>query len=87
MDRDRNVGVTGRGYGRESYAPPCDTLPSLPRNMVSSPHWLMPHLYADAQVESLYGNMIRIRQIQVLVAGGTALPRTRVSLIAHGLTA
>ncbi len=58
--QDRNVGVTGRGYGRESYALAMRYIAESAKKYGIFTSLVMPHLYADAQVESLYGNMIRI---------------------------
>ena len=58
--QDRNVGVTGRGYGRESYALAMRYIAESAKKYGIFTSLVMPHLNADAQVESLYGNMIRI---------------------------
>lgn len=58
--QDRNIGVTGRGYGRENYALAMRYIAESAKKYGIFTSLVMPHLYSDAQVESLYGNMVRI---------------------------
>lgn len=58
--KDRNIGVVGHGYGRESYARALAYIAESAKKYGIFTSLVMPHLYNDAQVEALYGNMIRI---------------------------
>lgn len=58
--KDRNMGVVGHGYGRESYARAMAYIAEAAKKYGIFTSLVMPHLYNDAEVESRYGNMVRI---------------------------
>lgn len=58
--KDRNMGVVGRGYGRESYARALAYIAESAKKYGIFTSLVMPHLYNDAEVEAKYGNMVRI---------------------------
>lgn len=58
--KDRNMGVVGRGYGRETYALALAYIAESAKKYGIFTSLVMPHMYNDAEVESLYGNMVRI---------------------------
>lgn len=58
--KDRNMGVVGHGYGRESYARALAYIAESAKKYGIFTSLVMPHLYNDAEVESKYGNMVRI---------------------------
>lgn len=58
--KDRNMGVVGRGYGRESYARALSYIAESAKKYGIFTSLVMPHLYDDAAVEAKYGNMVRI---------------------------
>lgn len=58
--KDRNIGVVGHGYGRESYARAMAYIAESAKKYGIFTSLVMPHLYNDAEVEALYGNMVRI---------------------------
>lgn len=58
--KDRNIGVVGRGYGRESYARALSYIAESAKKYGIFTSLVMPHLYNDAEVEAKYGNMVRI---------------------------
>lgn len=58
--KDRNMGVVGRGYGRESYARALSYIAESAKKYGIFTSLVMPHLYNDAEVEAKYGNMVRI---------------------------
>ena len=58
--KDRNIGIVGRGYGRESYARALSYIAESAKKYGIFTSLVMPHLYNNAEVESKYGNMIRI---------------------------
>lgn len=58
--KDRNIGVVGRGYGRESYARALSYIAESAKKYGIFTSLVMPHLYNDAEVEARYGNMVRI---------------------------
>ena len=57
---DRNMGLVGRGYGREVYARALNYIAESAKKYGIFTSLVMPHLYNDAEVEAQYGNMIRI---------------------------
>ncbi len=57
---DRNWGVVGRGYGRESYARALSYIAESAKKYGIFTSLVMPHLFYDAEVEAKYGNMVRI---------------------------
>jgi len=58
--KDRNIGVVGHGYGRESYARALSYIAESAKKYGIFTSLVMPHLYNDAEVEARYGNMVRI---------------------------
>lgn len=58
--KDRYVGETGRGYGRESYARALAYIAESAKKYGIFTSLVMPNLYNDAEVEARYGNMVRI---------------------------
>lgn len=58
--KDRGMGTTGRGYGRESYGRAMSYIAESAKRYGVFTSLVMPHMYSDAQVESMYGNMTRI---------------------------
>lgn len=58
--RDRNMGVTGRGYGRASYGRAIAYIAEAAKKYGIFTSLVMPHLYNDAELEAEYGNMVRI---------------------------
>lgn len=58
--KDRNMGVVGRGYGRESYARALSYIAESAKKYGIFTSLVMPHLYNDAEVDAKYGNMVRI---------------------------
>lgn len=58
--KDRNIGVVGHGYGHASYARALSYIAESAKKYGIFTSLVMPHLYNDAEVESLYGNMVRI---------------------------
>lgn len=58
--KDRNIGIVGHGYGRESYARALSYIAESAKKYGIFTSLVMPHLYNDAEVESKYGNMVRI---------------------------
>ncbi len=58
--KDRNIGVVGHGYGRASYARALNYIAESAKKYGIFTSLVMPHLYNDAEVEALYGNMVRI---------------------------
>lgn len=58
--KDRNMGLVGYGYGRESYARALAYIAESAKKYGVFTSLVMPHLNDDAQVEARYGNMVRI---------------------------
>ena len=58
--KDRNIGVVGHGYGHESYARALSYIAESAKKYGIFTSLVMPHLYNDAEVETRYGNMVRI---------------------------
>lgn len=58
--KDRNMGVVGRGYGRESYARAMAYIAEAANKYGIFTSLVMPHMLNDAEVEAIYGNMVRI---------------------------
>ncbi len=58
--KDRNIGIVGHGYGRESYARALNYIAEAAKKYGIFTSLVMPHLYNDAEVEAKYGNMVRI---------------------------
>ena len=58
--KDRNMGLTGKGYGREVYARALNYIAESAKKYGIFTSLVMPHLYDDAIVEAQYGNMVRI---------------------------
>lgn len=58
--KDRNLGTVGRGYGRAEYGRALAYIAESAKKYGVFTSLVMPHLYNDAEVESKYGNMIRI---------------------------
>lgn len=58
--KDRNIGTVGRGYGRESYARALSYIAESAKKYGIFTSLVMPHMFNDAEVESRYGNMVRI---------------------------
>lgn len=58
--KDRNIGVVGHGYGRASYARALSYIAESAKKYGIFTSLVMPHLNNDAEVEALYGNMVRI---------------------------
>lgn len=58
--RDRNMGVVGRGYGREAYARALNYIAKAAAKYGIFTSLVMPHMYDDAALEAKYGHMTRI---------------------------
>lgn len=58
--KDRNMGLVGRGYGRDSYARALNYIAESAKKYGVFTSLVMPHLNNDAEVEAQYGNMVRI---------------------------
>lgn len=58
--KDRNMGIVGRGYGRDSYALALKYICESAQKYGIFTSLVMPHLYKDAELEAKYGNMFRI---------------------------
>lgn len=58
--RDRGMGITGRGYGRDNYERYLAYIAESAKKYGIFTSLVMPHLYYDAELESKYGNMVRI---------------------------
>lgn len=58
--KDRGLGITGKGYGREVYARALSYIAESAKKYGIFTSLVMPHLYDDALVEGKYGNMVRI---------------------------
>lgn len=58
--KDRNMGVVGHGYGRASYARAMAYIAEAAKKYGIFTSLVMPHMYNDAEVEGMYGNMTRI---------------------------
>lgn len=58
--KDRNLGITGRGYGRASYGRALAYIAESAKKYGIFTSLVMPHLYDDAVLEAQYGNMVRI---------------------------
>lgn len=58
--KDRNMGIVGRGYGRESYARALSYIAESAKKYGVFTSLVMPHLNNDAEAEARYGNMVRI---------------------------
>lgn len=58
--KDRNMGLVGRGYGRESYARALSYIAESANKYGIFTSLVMPHMNNDAEVEAKYGNMVRI---------------------------
>lgn len=58
--KDRYLGVSGRGYGRDVYARALNYIAQSAKKYDIFTSIVMPHLYDDALLEAQYGNMIRI---------------------------
>ncbi len=58
--KDRSMGTVGRGYGREAYARALAYIAQAAKKYGIFTSLVMPHLFNDAEVESRYGNMVRI---------------------------
>ena len=58
--KDRNMGPIGRGYGRESYVRALSYIAENAKKYGIFISLVMPHLYYDAEIEKLCGNMVRI---------------------------
>lgn len=58
--KDRNIGIVGHGYGRESYARALNYIAESAKKYGIFTSLVMPHLNDDAAVEKQYGNMVRI---------------------------
>lgn len=58
--KDRNIGIVGHGYGRESYARALCYIAQAAKKYGIFTSLVMPHLYNDAEIEAQYGNMVRI---------------------------
>ena len=58
--KDRNIGIVGHGYGRESYARALSYIAESAKKYGIFTSLVMPHLYNNAEVEARYGNMVRI---------------------------
>ena len=58
--KDRNLGIVGHGYGRESYARALSYIAESAKKYGIFTSLVMPHLFNDAEVEARYGNMVRI---------------------------
>lgn len=57
---DCNMGLVGRGYGRDSYELALKYICESARKYGIFTSLVMPYLYDNAAFESLYGNMVRI---------------------------
>lgn len=58
--KDRGMGTVGLGYGRESYARALAYIAESAKKYGIFTSLVMPHLNNDAELESQYGNMVRI---------------------------
>lgn len=58
--RDRGMGITGRGYGRENYERCLAYIAEAAKKYGIFTSLVMPHLYYNAELEARYGNMVRI---------------------------
>ncbi|MCH5235912.1 MAG: glucan 1,6-alpha-isomaltosidase [Muribaculaceae bacterium] len=58
--KDRGMGTVGRGYGHESYARALAYIAESANKYGIFTSLVMPHMFNDAEVESTYGNMVRI---------------------------
>ncbi len=58
--KDRNLGISGHGYGRDVYARALNYIAQSAKKYGVFTSVVMPHLYDDAVLEAEYGNMIRI---------------------------
>ena len=58
--KDRNLGTVGKGYGREEYARALAYIAESAKKYGIFTSLVMPHLNNDAEVEAMYGNMVRI---------------------------
>ena len=58
--KDRGMGIVGRGYGRENYARYLAYIAESAKKYGIFTSLVMPHLYDDAKLEAMYGNMVRI---------------------------
>lgn len=58
--KDRNIGIVGRGYGRDVYARALCYIAESAKKYGIFTSLVMPHLYNDAEIEAKYGNMVRI---------------------------
>ncbi len=58
--KDRNIGIVGHGYGRESYARALNYIAEAAKKYGIFTSLVMPHMYDDAILEAQYGNMVRI---------------------------
>lgn len=58
--KDRNMGIVGRGYGRDLYARAMSYIAEAAKKYGIFTSVVMPHLYDDAILEAKYGNMVRI---------------------------
>ncbi len=58
--KDRNLGVVGHGYGSDVYARAMNYIAQAATKYGIFTSVVMPHLYNDALVEGMYGNMVRI---------------------------
>lgn len=57
---DRNMGIVGRGYGRNNYAFALNMIAEAAKKYGIFTSLVMPHMYNDAELEAKYGNMVRI---------------------------
>lgn len=58
--KDRYLGISGRGYGRDVYARAMNYIAQAAKKYGVFTSVVMPHLYDDAILEAQYGNMMRI---------------------------
>lgn len=58
--KDRNIGITGRGYGRANYGRALSYIAEAAKKYGIFTSLVMPHLNDDALLEAQYGNMVRI---------------------------
>ena len=58
--KDRNMGIVGRGYGRDLYARAMSYIAEAAKKYGIFTSVVMPHLYDDAILEAKYGNMVRV---------------------------
>lgn len=58
--KDRNIGIVGHGYGHASYARALSYIAESAKKYGVFTSLVMPHMFNDAEVESRYGNMVRI---------------------------